>query len=359
MNATCYAHDVMNPSIADAYCMQELVAVEVGAGRGGGGGGGAEEEEEEKSVHSPVSPRFVSYREYLQRHHHDRDTLFTSGDRHKYHDLQAVIADHFLVLEGLQQPHGPALAGLTKKQIYMQQEHRHLGGSNADIARFNTEALKMLQSLLLFGYYHDKDKMIDAAKICFVAIKYHVRMLHPDLYAEHDAAEEGKDDDVDDDSDDADDSSGSTTSSLGDEDDDFHIGYSALVQNETPRRGEHDDWRHFMNLENEALDRQPSNDDDDDEEYDHLRSKANSDLSSSYAQGGMWASEGSPNDLRSTERPSQHRDAIIRPSTGQRSVATAMTDKNHRGLYITRLCLRHDEAKQASVYREHVRQNQR
>ena len=333
--------------------MQAMVEVETGTGLG------PDKESVETHGGSP-SHRLVSYREYLQHYCNDHDsiTLLTSGDQSKYHGLQDIIAEHFLVLEGLQNPHNSATAGLTKKQIYLQQEHRHLGGSEADIARFNAEALKILQSLLLFGCYNDKDKIIEAAKVCYVAIKYHVRLLHPNIDADHEAEQEadGADEQDDDDDDDT-----STTSTLEDDLDDYHLGYSSLVQNETFPQDEHADWPDHLNSEN---DHQLSNDDDT-EEYDHFRSKANSDLSSSYSLGGLWGGEGRPSDLKHKDRPSQQgqtlfRDAIIRHSSGQHSVSTSgMTDKNHRGLYITRLCLRHDEAKQASVVREHVRQNQR
>lgn len=312
MNATMHIHSVLDLSFADSFCMQEQVPVY------------------DKSTNNETG-QVMMYREYLQRF--DPDNLVLSVDRNKYEALQTHIADHFVILDGMQHDrHGDVMASLTKKQLYIQQEHRYLGGSISDVAKYNVEALKMLQSLLLYGFYNEKDKMIEAAKICFVAIQYHLHILHPTKPDDVNCVEE------------MDDYGDSTSSSdielLGDS----RIGYSSLVQNEIPHRDESKDWHHFLHLEDESFDNRPSQSEMDMNFY---KDKADTDRSSlsrdEHRKDGLG-------DLMPSDRPS------YRSGTG--SVDTT-TDINRRGLYITRLCLRHDQLQEAIVCREHVRQNQR
>jgi hypothetical protein len=343
MSATCYIHDVMDTSIADAYSMQQLVEATVVSSNSGGSSGSSSSGSSDSS--SPASPpRLVPYREYLQ--HHRQDTRALSGHRGKFHALQASIADHFLVLEGVQTARHSVDDSLTKKQLYIQQEHRHLGGSETDIARYNVEALRIVQSLLLFGFYSDKKEMMEAVKICFVAIKYHIKLLHPDIDTVAVAAEEDDGDSFDG----SDDSS--TTSSLEDEAEGLPVPYCSLVQNEIPHRDERDDWRYFMNLENEAFDQHPS--DEDDDIIDSHRS--------SFTR--RESSEGAQSDLLSADLPSADHSLLSSGAMDMRysrqgSVDTAVTDTNSRGLYITRLCVRHDQVQRTTVCREHIQQNQR
>ena len=280
------------------------------------------------------SEQVLSYRDYLQLD--PNGSVNISSDRSKYSDLQIAIANHFLILEGMQHPEHQNTEGLSKREIYIQQEHRHLGGSSSDIATYNTEALRMIQSLLMFGCYNNRNRLVEAAKICYVAMKYHIHLLHPDLakmeYTGNNDDEEGSED---------------TPSSLDEDVHDYKIGYSSLVQNEIAHRDEKNDWRYFIDKEKEAYD----NYSDEDEDY----LMTSTDRSTFLGKNGLtW---GTPSDLMSTDRPSQYVDTVRESEL--RSVDASATGNSRRGQYITRLCIRHDNLQQAKVQREYIRQNQR
>ena len=55
-----------------------------------------------------------------------------------------------------------------------------MGGSTVDVTKFNIEALKVLESLLMFGYFREHEKLFGIARICFAAMCYHIQVLHPE-----------------------------------------------------------------------------------------------------------------------------------------------------------------------------------
>ena len=246
----------------------------------------------------------IPYVDFLKKHH----SIVVSTDLDKYSELQKIISDHFVSLSA--QWANQNEVPLTKKQLFIQQEHRHLGGSSYAISKFNIEALKLLQNLLNYGFYSSKDQLLEAAKICFAAIAYHGKLLQSSALKEDD----GSTSDI---------LSASTDYSRSLDEDSFesHVGYESLVQNEIAHRDETHDWEYFARLE-------------DPDGADDIPSR------SSFPSLGALERKGWSGSRSSTEP--NHSSA-----------------ESRRGLYITRLCMRHDQQQKVTLVREFIWQNQR
>lgn len=289
----------------------------------------------------------MSYREYLIRH----QPIVLSQDVAKFCEFQDAIAEYFLGDSGSTSiPSTRKLASLAPKNIR--------GGSELDNFRCSLSMLEAVHCMIKMGYYNTSVRILQATSIAASVLLSHRSgglefddngdlegSKGADSLNDHGEKDESENSEEEDDGEDRSSNSSDAANIVSNHPD--NPVYLSIVDGDEPqprKHGPYIDTELYLPLKSEFL---PTS---------KKRTQKKGSTADKKSVGDMDKSSGKKN-----IHDSQYSDVARETITALSDLQTTelKTNKERRGMELTRLCQRHDDAKQPQVVVEHIYENQR